>query len=544
MTVRRTRAGLAGAMGNVPAAAGGLAAAVAATALSGCMMIGPDYAPPPVPVAPGWTEVVADDVAPPPEPIGPWWETFDDPLLTDLVVEAWRQNPSLEAAGVRVLEAQARRGIAIGTLFPQTQNAVGGYRRTVASENLATPPVDRSFDQFLLGFDVAWELDLWGGFRRGIESADAELLAAVADYDDVAVSLLAEVAANYVGIRAAQEQLEVARRNAALQRSSLHIATRRAEEGAVTDVDPAQSASLVYDTEAQIPAFEAQIAQQAATLSALLGVPPRRVEELLGDAPGRIPAMPGEVAMGLPADLLRRRPDVRRAERLLAAQSAQIGVAKADLLPHLSLVGSINLDAEDAAKFFEGRSFEAFGGPTFRWAILNYGRIASNVRVQDARYQALVNDYTAAVLRAQAEVEGAAAAHRGARLRTAALRESVVAAEKVVDLVGQQYSEGATDFTTVLVSQQFLVQQENLLVASRGQEALTLVTLYKSLGGGWEPWSDQGVVSEETAEQMRSRTRWGDLLTEREQRNATQAAATGTEQDRSWWRWRWWRPQW
>ena len=260
----------------------------------------------------------------------------------------------------------------------------------------------------------------------------------------------------------------------------------------MTEVDPAQAATLLHATEAQIPTFEAQIDEQASTLSALLGVPPRRVEEIVGDAPGPIPNPPAGVAMGLPADLLRRRPDVRRSERLLAAQSAQIGIAKADLLPHLSLVGSINLDAKDADKFFEGRSFEAFGGPSFSWAILNYGRITNNVRVQDAEYQALVNDYT----------------------------------------------------NTVVLAQQFLVQQQDLLAASEGQTALTMVTVYKSLGGGWEPWEGRSVVSAETAAQMSSRTRWGDLLAEHEQQSIAQAASTGTEHDRGWWRWRWWRPQW
>ena len=522
----------------------GLLAVLAVVVAPGCMMIGPDYQRPPAPVANGWIDRNVPTIAPAAEPIGPWWESFGDPALTSLVVEAYRQNPSLQAAGVRVLEAQARRGIAIGTLFPQTQNAVGGYQRTVASENVVVVPSKRSFDDFLAGFDVAWEVDLWGAFRRGIESADAELLASVADYDDVLVSLLAEVAANYIGIRTAQEELAVARENADIQRKSYDIAARRAREGAVTDVDPAQAATLLHATEAQIPTFEAQIDEQASTLSALLGVPPRRVEALVGDAPTPVPNPPDRVAIGLPADLLRRRPDVRRSERLLAAQSAQIGIAKADLLPHLSLVGSINLDAEDAAKFFEGRSFEAFAGPQFSWKILNYGRITNNVRVQDARYQALVNDYTTTVLRAQADVESAVAAHRGALLRTASLVESVAAAQKVVDLVGLQYVEGAVDFTTVLLAQQFLVQQQDLLAASRGQAALTIVTLYKSLGGGWEPWAAESVVSDQTAAQMSSRTRWGDLLAEHEQRNAVQAASSGTEHDRGWWRWRWWRPQW
>jgi NodT family efflux transporter outer membrane factor (OMF) lipoprotein len=520
------------------------AALLAIVIASGCMMIGPDYKRPDAPVSGGWIARDADMVSPGAEPIGPWWESFGDPILDDLVAQAYRQSPSLQSAGARVIEAHARRGIAIGTLFPQTQNAVGGYRRIIASENTTIPPLERSFDEFLLGLDVAWELDLWGKFRRGIESEDAELLASLADYDDVLVSLLAEVAINYIGIRTAQEALEVARHNARLQRKSFDIASERSRQGAVTDVDPAQSATLLYNTEAQIPLFEAQIDQQASTLSALLGIPPRRVEELIGTAKGTIPVPPQQVALGLPADLLRRRPDVRRAERQLAAQSARIGIAKADLLPHLSLVGSINLDASDADKFFEGRSFEAFGGPTFSWAILNYGRITNNVRVQDAQYQALVNDYTNAVLRAQADVESAVAAHRGAVLRTASLTKSVRAADKLVDLVGQQYAEGAIDFTTVVLAQQFLVDQQDLLVASRGQQALSLVTLYKSLGGGWEPFEGRSVISAKTADEMRGRTRWGDLLEEHQQQNIAHAAANGTEPERGRWRWRFWRPQW
>src|SRR5947208_823719 len=458
-------------------------ALLAVVVVSGCMMVGPDYQHPQALLASDWIPRDGGSIGPSSEPIGPWWESFGDPILTNLIVEAYRQNPSLQAAGVRVLEAHARRGIAIGTLFPQVQNAVAAYSRNVASENVVTVPPERSFNDFLVGLDVGWELDFWGKFRR-------------------------------------------------------------AKAGAVTDVDPAQAATLLHATEAQIPVFESQIDEQASTLSALLGAPPRRVEELVGDAPAQIPSPPAKVAVGLPADLLRRRPDVRRSERILAAQSAQIGIAKADLFPHLSLVGSINLEAKDADKFFEGRSFEAFGGPTFSWAILNYGRITNNVRVQDAEYQALVNEYTNSVLRAQADVESAIAAHRGALLRTASLRESVVAAEKVVDLVGRQYAEGAVDFTTVLLSQQFLVQQQDLLAASRGQEGLTMVTLYKSLGGGWETWAGASAVSSETAAQMKSRTRWGDLLEERKQRNIAEAASTGTEHDRGWWRWRWWRPQW
>ena len=516
--------------------------ALAAVLVAGCMMIGPDYRPPAAPMAEAWLS--HDGVAPDSQPIGPWWESFGDPVLTNLIVEAYRQNPTLQAAGVRVIQAQARRGIAIGALFPQTQNLTGGYTRVITSENSPVPTPERTFNDFSAGLDVGWEIDFWGKFRRGIESADAELLASVANYDDVLVSLLAEVATNYIGIRTSQAELQVARRNADIQRKSYGIAKQRAQQGAVTDVDPQQAATLLYGTEAQIPTFQSEIEQQAATLSALLGVPPKRVEELVGADAAPIPTPPEQVAIGVPADLLRRRPDVRREERLLAAQSAQIGVAKADLLPHLSLIGSVGLDAERAAKFFAGESFTAFGGPSVSWAIFNYGRITNNVRVQDAAYQALVNEYTATVLGAQADVEAALAVSRGAQDRTAALVKSVRAAQKVVDLTGQQYAEGSVDFTTVLLAQQLLVQQEDLLVGSRGQVAVAMVTIYKSIGGGWEPYAGNSVVSDENAAQMAARTQWGDLLAQHRQQSAQQAAGSGTEQDQHWWRWRWWRPQW
>lgn len=474
-------------------------------------MIGPDYERPLTAIADGWLAAETAGIAREAEPIGPWWEAFGDPVLSELIVAAYRGNPTLEAAGVRVLEAQARRGIAVGGLFPQTQEAVGGYTRVLQSANGPVTPDDRGFDRFLLGFDMVWEIDVWGALRRGIEAADAEILAAVADYEDVLVSLLAETALTYVGIRTVQHELAVARQNAELQRQNFRIAELRAREGAASELDPAQAATLLYATEARIPRLEARLVELSSTLSLLLGVPPRRVEELVGARPQPIPAAPPEVTVGLPADLLRRRPDVRRAEGRLAAQSAQIGIAKADLLPRFSLVGSINLDAEDAKNFFEGRSFEGFGGPTFRWAVLNYGRIANNIRVQDARYQALVSEYEQSVLRAQAEVETALAAYRSARQRAQTLAASAAAAAKAVEIVSLQYREGAIDFTAVLLAQDFLLEQQSQHVASQGEVAAQLVALYKALGGGWEPWSG-GVIRAETATQMQARTRWGGLL--------------------------------
>ena len=243
------------------------------------------------------------------------------------------------------------------------------------------------------------------------------------------------------------------------------------------------------------------------TLCILLGMPPRDLADLVGAARA-IPSAPAELAVGIPAELLRRRPDVRRSEREVAAQSARIGIAKADLLPQFALVGSISLAAEDFADLIEGRSVEGFGGPTFSWAILNYGRISNNIRVQDARFQALVSDYEDAVLRAQAEVENAIASFLGARRQVAFLTDSVDAATRAVELADLQYREGATDYTRVLDSQQFLVTAEDRLVTTRADVALSVASLYKALGGGWEIREGEALVPARVAKQLREPSWW------------------------------------
>jgi NodT family efflux transporter outer membrane factor (OMF) lipoprotein len=465
--------------------------------------------------------------------------------LETLVATAYRQNPSLQAAGARVLEALARRGIAVGTLFPQVQQGFGAYQRADLSENRAIPAaVDGGFSDWQLGFDAAWELDVWGRLRRGIESADATVLASVASYDDVLVSLIAEVASNYVQLRTFEEGLAVTRANVAIQERSFEIADAKFRDGAVSQLDSLQAASLLEDTRSQIPGFEASVRQATNNLCILLGIPPRDLQDILGGE-GPIPGAPPAVAVGVPADLLRRRPDVRRAERELAAQSAQIGIAKADLLPIFSLTGTIELAAEDFTDLFKGDSFEGFGGPSFRWAILNYGRISNNVRVQDARYQALIGEYEAAVLRAQAEAENAIAAFLGTTREVQHLAASVDAAARAVDVAVYQYREGATDYTRVLDTQQFLVTEEDRWVATRGRVALSLTALYKALGGGWQRRVDQNFVSDETVEQMRERTWWSNVLeTKKEHAEIANADATDGEAGPWWRRLVEWLPRW
>jgi NodT family efflux transporter outer membrane factor (OMF) lipoprotein len=523
-----------------------VAAAGAALSLAGCMMVGPDYVRPPAPAAEHWMESGEATISHEHADYSAWWTLFGDPTLTSLVETAYRQNPSLQAAGARVLEAEANRGIVIGALYPQLQEAAGAYSYATLSTNRAnqgTPGLDSTFSDWGVGLDAAWELDFWGRFRRGIESADAQLLASVAAYDDALVSLVAEVALNYITLRTLEERLAVAQTNVEIQQRSYDIVYEKFRGGAVTKLDAEQAASLLEDTKALIPGFEASIRQTQNTLCLLLGMPPQDLRDILG-GPRPIPSAPPQVAVGVPADLLRRRPDIRRAERVLAAQSALIGVAKSDLFPRFSLAGTISVASKDFADLFNGDSVEAFGGPSFRWAVLNYGRLTNNVRVQDAEYQALISDYENTVLRAQSEAESAIAAFLGARRQVDFLARSVDAARNAVSLADFQYREGAVDYTRVINTQQFLLTEQDKWVSTKGAVALDLTTLFRALGGGWELRAGKDFVPPEIAKQMRERTYWGGRLSSEEQQETPTAAAAGTESEHGWWRWRWWWPQW
>jgi NodT family efflux transporter outer membrane factor (OMF) lipoprotein len=501
--------------------------------------VGPNYSEPQPRIDQQWMQPGSEAIQRGQTELSRWWEVFNDPVLNTLVQKASDDNPSLHAAAVRVLQSRAARGIAIGLLFPQQQEAFGDFTGNQTSEHrgiarqetsrvlnrinwvqrpLGTalqkrfaPGIDNNFTNWQFGLSVAWELDVWGRFRRGIEAADAELLASIAGYDDVLVSLIAEVASNYVLLRTQEEQLDITRANVAIQKRGLELAQTKAEGGTVTQLDPAQALALLRDTESEIPVLEASVQQTQNTLCVLLGIPPKDLSELLA---GRrlIPSPPDAIRVGVPADLLRRRPDIRRAERLLQSLSARIGIATADLLPSFSLNGDIGLSAEHFPDLFRGNSFDAFGGPSFRWAVLNYGRIENNVRVQDAAFQAALSDYEALVLRAQGEVESSIAGFLGSQRQIVSLADSNKAATRAVDLAEQQYRGGITDYTRVLNTQQFLINEQFRLVATRSSVALNLVTLYRTLGGGWEFKAGQALVPDAIKAQMRERTHWGHML--------------------------------
>ena len=484
---------------------------VALLTSSGCM-VGPNYTRPAAATNAVWMEAEHEGVQATAAPTDHWWDAFGDPVLSRLVETAYAQNLTLRVAGLRVIEAQARRSITIGNLFPQQQELTGSYTRMRVGTNGPTPAFfGRDFNAWQAGFDAAWELDVWGKFRRAIEAADADLLGAVANYDDVLVSLVAEVAATYVQLRVLDERLTVARDNVRLQQDGLAIARVRFEAGGTSELDVHQATTLLRDTEATIPQLEIQQRQAVDGLSVLLGRPPSELEDVLG-APGRAPAAPATVMVGIPADLLRRRPDVRRAERAAAAQSARIGVAYAELLPAFQLIGSVGLEAKDVANLFEGNSFTATTGPAFNWPVLNYGRLISNVRLQDATFQELAVDYANAVLVAQREVEDALIGALRGNEQVQRLAESVAAANRAVEISLVQYRQGAVDFTSVLNTQQAKLREDDLLVSTRGAVALSVIALYKALGGGWAIGDGQDFVPDDTRAEMRARTEWGNQL--------------------------------
>jgi NodT family efflux transporter outer membrane factor (OMF) lipoprotein len=490
---------------------------------AGCWAVGPNFQKPVVPVAREWIEQQDPRLRSGSADYGQWWTAFNDPVLNSLIETAYRQNLSLQIAGIRILEARAQLGVAVGGLFPQTQKLTAAHTYNQTSQNAPNTAGSSqlTYQTYNVGITAAWELDLWGKYRRGVESADAALIATVASYDDALVSLTGDVASTYVLIRIYQERLQVARENVEIQKRSLQLTDARFRNGAVTELDVQQAKSLLYSTEAQIPTLETGLRQAQNALSILLGMPPRDLQDLLG-ATSTIPNVAVDVVIGIPADLLLRRPDVRYAELQAATQCAQIGVAKADLFPKVSLSGSFGFLSSNSSltrtggssfgDLFSWKSLTLTTGPTIEWPILNYGRITNNVRIQDARFQEALVTYQNTVLTAAREAEDAMVAFLQAQDQVAALTQSVQAAKRAVDLSLIQYREGAVDFSRVLNAQQSLVQQQDLLVQSRGAIPTNLVALYKALGGGWQLRLGREFVSEETLQLMRLRTDWGNLL--------------------------------
>jgi NodT family efflux transporter outer membrane factor (OMF) lipoprotein len=487
-----------------------------AVMVTGCA-VGPHYKKPAVKVNDHWRVTGSPQISAQPAADSAWWKTFNDPALERLIQLAYSQNLTLQAAGLRIMEARAVLGIAIGKQYPQSQQASASVSRVGLSKNTVNKPPDftRDFWDQQIGFDVAWEADFWGKYRKAVKAERAAYMSSVADYQNALVSLSAEVARTYVVVRTFEELIEQARQNVRVQEESLRIADARFRNGATSELDVSQARTLLENTKASIPQLEISLAQAQNALSTLLGQPTGSLQDLL-QGPQVIPTAPAQVAVSVPAEVLRRRPDIRNAELVAMAQSERIGIAKAELYPHFVLSGAFGLHTStggsESFNFLDPASLFFAVGPRVYWNFFDYGRTKNRVRVEDARFQQAVVTYQDSVLKAAQEVEDGIVGFLKTLEATSSQQDAVTAARRSVELSVIQYREGAVDFQRVLDSERSLLQEEDNLVRLRSSSATNVISLYKALGGGWEMSVGQPFVNNATRTEMEKRTNWGNLF--------------------------------
>lgn len=481
-------------------------------------MVGPDFVTPKVTLNANWSDSRDPRLAASAATEIAWWRTFADPTLDQLIELAYHQNLSVQLAGLRILEARAQLGLAIGQQYPTNEGPIAAAAVTKPSDRaFGTRALDHHYETYQTGFDAVWEADLWGKLRRGVRAARAGYLATVADYDSALVSLGAEVARTYVAIRTYGALIELARQNVRVQDDGLRIAESRFRNGATSELDVAQATNLLESTRATIPALQLAEQQAENALSTLLGRPTGYVRALLA-TPRGIPTPPARVAVSVPAEMLRRRPDIRGAELRAAAQCERIGVAKAQLYPSFVLSGSIATQTTGGlgneprpssftSLFGPGSLAYMLGGSLF-WPILAYPQLVNNVRIEDARFQQALVEYVNTVLVAAQEVEDGLTGLLRQEDAAVFVQNAVTAAESAVKLSLVQYREGAVDYQRVLDSQRALLDSQNQLATTRSAAVTALIALYKALGGGWELRQGDPVVPDATRREMQDRTSW------------------------------------
>jgi outer membrane protein, multidrug efflux system len=471
-----------------------LASLIAATA--GCA-VGPDYHQPAASAPAHWSGTLAGGETAAPDSVTAWWRTFNDPELDSLIDRAVRSNLDLRIAQARVREARAQYGVASAALAPSA-DASGSDSRQQASHRQpvlgSVPlPLSTSFDNqvYQAGVDASWEIDVFGGRRREVEAARAEVGASENDRRATLMVLLGEVARNYVDVRGYQRRLAIAAENIEAQRQGVAIARDRFAHGIATDLDVEESSTLLAQTQSEVPALEAAQQASAHRLGVLLGQEPGALlAELSARAP--IPAAPEVVPVGLPSDLLLRRPDVLRAERQLAAATANIGVAASDLFPKFYLTGAAGYQSVSAGDWFSSASSFWSIGPTVQWKIFDAGRVRANIRVQDARQEEALVSYERTVLTAFEEVENGLVNYANEQVRRRSLDEAVASSRKSLDLANRLYASGLTDFLRVLDAERSLYDAQDRLAQSDKAISGNLITLYESLGGGWQRFEQNG----------------------------------------------------
>jgi NodT family efflux transporter outer membrane factor (OMF) lipoprotein len=460
----------------------------------GCS-VGPDYKEPALAVPTTWNEAQQKGVETRALELIRWWTAFDDPLLNSLVDRAVQSNLDLRVAEARVREARASRAVVAAGQWP-TLNTSGSYTRSRSSENALNFPsqggagggaagIKLERNLFDAGFDANWEIDVFGGVRRSVEAADATVEATEYNRRDVLVSLLGDVARNYIDLRGAQRRLAVARANLKTQQDSLDLTRVRFNAGLASDLDVARAEAQINTTAAQIPVIESSLKQAAYTLDLLLGLSPGTLWQEL-EKEMAIPNLPTEVLVGLPSDLLRRRPDIRFAERRLAAATAQVGSAIADLFPKFFLTGIYGLQSISASDWFAGPSRYWSIGPTITWPIFDAGRIRANIEIRNAQQEQALNQYEQTVLAALGDVEKSLVNYAQEQVRYRSLNDAVAANRRAVEMANELYIRGLNDYLNVLDTQRALYLTETELAQSEATMASNLVALYKALGGGWQ----------------------------------------------------------
>ncbi len=471
--------------------AGGVAGALALL-LAGCA-VGPNYRAPQAITPAHWSEPLTGGETNAGLVASAWWKEFHDAELNSLLERAVSSNLDLRMAQARVLEARAHYGAAAAEFLP-TVNASGAYDRMKTSQRqpvLGSLPIPSGVpfenNVFQAGFDASWELDVFGGKRRGVEAAKANVESAEYGRRSVLMTLLGDVARNYVEVRGAQRRLELTQENVEAQTKGLAITQNRFAHGLANDLDVQQAAALLATTKAEIPTLNTALQAATHRLGVLLAQPPGALLTELS-VPAPIPPAVPQVPVGLPSELILRRPDVRQAERALAAATAQIGVAKADLFPRFFLTGASGFESVSASDWFtRGSSFWSLG-PTVQWRVFDAGRIRANVRVENARQEQALAAYEKTVLGAFEDVENGLVSYANEQQRRLSLKDAVAASRQSLELANRLYANGLTDFLRVLEAERSLYQAEDAMAQSDRTVAVNLIALFKSLGGGWENW--------------------------------------------------------
>ncbi len=449
--------------------------------LAGCS-VGPNYRPPQVNVPAQWNEATNTTAT-----VVDWWKTFNDPELNSLIERALKANLDLRVAGARLREARALRGGVVWELLP-TITGSAGYTDAQRAKNAQTfIATNQSLHTGLYDahFDARWEIDIFGGRRRAVQAATARYQAVEDERRSTLISVLSEVARNYLEVRGYQQRLAISQRNIKAQADAVEITRARFNAGLTSELDVKRAEALLATTQSQVPASLTAAQQGAHRLSVLLGQPPGTLHAELSAATP-IPSVPPLVPVGLPSELLRRRPDVRSAERQLAAATADIGVETAELFPKFSLIGTGGFQSLSASDWFvpQGKYWSA--GPTVTWRFLDFGRIRAQIKAANARQEQALAMYELVVLTALEDVENALVAYANEQVRYRSLDEAVAANRRSVELASELYTKGLGDFLNVLDAERSLYQSEDQLVVSERAVAENLVALYKALGGGWE----------------------------------------------------------